>query len=172
MALPSSQPRSHPLPCGHPWGSWWDWDPSAQACFQPALASSCTTRGTRPAGRPWTGLKSAGPPPTCAAWDEHTNLTIGTGMSLLRGVPGGTMIESTCQCRTRGFNLQVGKIPWSRKCQPAPVSMPGKSHGQRSLVGYSPTGSWRVGHDWASENTCTISCMNGPTEEEGCLKSI
>ena len=30
------------------------------------------------------------------------------------------------------------KISWKRKWQPTPVFLPGKSHGQRSLVGYSP----------------------------------
>ena len=30
--------------------------------------------------------------------------------------------------------------PWRRKWQPTPVSLPGESHGQRSLVGYSPRG--------------------------------
>ena len=42
--------------------------------------------------------------------------------------------------------FRVGKILWSRKWQPTPVFLPGKFHGQRSLVGYSP---WviRVGHD-------------------------
>ena len=30
-----------------------------------------------------------------------------------------------------------GKIPWRRKWQSTPVLLPGKSHGQRSLVGYS-----------------------------------
>ena len=36
---------------------------------------------------------------------------------------------------------------WRRKWQPTPVFLPGESHGQRSLVGYSP---WvrRVRHDW------------------------
>ena len=34
----------------------------------------------------------------------------------------------------------VGKIPWRRKWQSTPVLLPGKSHGQRSLVGYSPWG--------------------------------
>ena len=29
---------------------------------------------------------------------------------------------------------------WRRKWQPTPVFLPGKSHGQRSLVGYSPWG--------------------------------
>jgi len=33
-----------------------------------------------------------------------------------------------------------GKIPWKRKWQPTPVFLPGESHGQRSLTGYSPWG--------------------------------
>ena len=32
----------------------------------------------------------------------------------------------------------LGKIPWRRQWQPIPVLLPGKSHGQRSLAGYSP----------------------------------
>ena len=38
------------------------------------------------------------------------------------------------------FGSWVGKIPWKRKWQPAPVFLPGKFHGQRSLAGYSPWG--------------------------------
>ena len=34
----------------------------------------------------------------------------------------------------------IGKTFWRRKWQPTPVFLPGKSHGQRSLVGYSPWG--------------------------------
>jgi len=30
------------------------------------------------------------------------------------------------------------KKPWRRAWQPTPVFLPGESHGQRSLVGYSP----------------------------------
>ena len=30
------------------------------------------------------------------------------------------------------------KIPWRRKWQPTPVFLPGESHGERSLAGYSP----------------------------------
>ena len=48
--------------------------------------------------------------------------------------------ESTCQCRRRGFDPWVRKIPWRRKWQPTPVFLPGRSHEQRSLVGYSPWG--------------------------------
>ena len=46
--------------------------------------------------------------------------------------------DSACQCRIRGFNPGVRKIPWRRKWQPTPVCLPGKSHGQRSLASYSP----------------------------------
>ena len=41
------------------------------------------------------------------------------------------------KCR---FDPQVGKIRWRRAWQPTPVFLPGESHGQRSLVGYSPKG--------------------------------
>ena len=44
--------------------------------------------------------------------------------------------EATCQLRRHGFDPWVRKIPW-RKQQPTPVSLPGKSHEQRSLMGYS-----------------------------------
>ena len=39
-----------------------------------------------------------------------------------------------------GFDPWVRKIPWSRKWQTTPVFLPGESHGQRSLAGYSPWG--------------------------------
>ena len=39
------------------------------------------------------------------------------------------------------WNRSLGwKIPWRRKWQPAPVFLPEKSYGQRSLVAYSPWG--------------------------------
>ena len=51
--------------------------------------------------------------------------------------PGGK--ESAFQCRSRRrLSPWVGKIPRTRKWQPTPVFLPGESHGQRSLVGYSP----------------------------------
>ena len=47
------------------------------------------------------------------------------------------------QCRRRSrcrFSPWVGKIPWRRRWQLTLVFLPGKSHGQRNLVGYSPQG--------------------------------
>ena len=34
----------------------------------------------------------------------------------------------------------TGSIPWRRAWQSTPVFLPGESHGQRSLAGYSPWG--------------------------------
>ena len=52
--------------------------------------------------------------------------------------------EPTCQCRRCGLDPWVRKIPWKRKGQHTPGCLPGKSHGQRSLVGCSPWGHKRV----------------------------
>ena len=61
-----------------------------------------------------------------------------------RCFPGGTSgKEPACQCRRHkrcGFDPWVGKIPWRRTQQPTAVLLPGESHGQRRLVGYSPRG--------------------------------
>ena len=60
---------------------------------------------------------------------------------IVRDFPVGSDGKSIClQCRRSGFNPWVGKIPWRRKWQPTPVFLPEKSHGQRSLAGYSPWG--------------------------------
>ena len=40
--------------------------------------------------------------------------------------------ESACQGWRCGFNPWVGKIPWRGIWQPTPVSLPGKSHGERA----------------------------------------
>ena len=51
--------------------------------------------------------------------------------------------ESACQWRRGrrcGFDPWVRKTPWRREWQPTPIFLPGESHGQRSLVGYSPWG--------------------------------
>ena len=65
-------------------------------------------------------------------------------------------MEFASQCRRHthiwrpGFDPWCGKIPWRRKWQPTPVILPEKSHGQRSLVGYSPWSHERVRHDSAT----------------------
>ena len=60
-------------------------------------------------------------------WNLRTSLVA----QIVKCLP--TMQETRVQSR-------VGKIPWRKQWQPTPVLLPGKSHGQRSLVGYSPWG--------------------------------
>ena len=69
------------------------------------------------------------------------------------------------QCGRPGFTPWVRKILWRRKWQPSPVLLPGKSHGWRSVVGYSP---W--GHKESDTtvqlhfhfHSCLMSCCLGP----------
>ena len=65
--------------------------------------------------------------------------------------------KSICQFSRCGLDPWVRKIPWRRKWQPTPVFLPGESHGQRSLVGYSPWGPKRGRHNWVTEDTCTVN---------------
>ena len=60
---------------------------------------------------------------------------------LFKEFPWWPRRKSIClQCGRPRFNFWVGKIPWRRQWQPIPVVLPGKSHGRRSLVAYSPRG--------------------------------
>ena len=69
-----------------------------------------------------------------------------------RGFPDSSVDkESACSAGDAGSIPDPGRFPWKRKWQPTPVFLPEKSHEQRSLVGYSPWGHKRVGHDLANE---------------------
>ena len=63
--------------------------------------------------------------------------------------------ESTCQCKRHRFDPWVGKIPWRRKWWPTLAFLPGKSHRERSLVGYSPWGCKESDTDLATEHAHT-----------------
>ena len=55
--------------------------------------------------------------------------------------PGGSDgKESACNAGDTGLIPGVGEIPWRREWLPSPVFLPGKFHGLRSLVVYSPWG--------------------------------
>ena len=49
--------------------------------------------------------------------------------------------------------LWVGKIPWSRKWQPALIFLPGKSHGQRTMVGHKMLDRTEHTHNFYSNST-------------------
>ena len=75
-------------------------------------------------------------------WEMATDIYIYILLRLCISFPGGSVIkESACnagdppECGRSDFDLWFGKIPWRRKWQTTPVFLPGKCHGQRSLVG-------------------------------------
>ena len=51
-----------------------------------------------------------------------------------------SLVAQSVENLPAAFDPWVGKIPWRMKWQPTPVFLLGKSHGQRSLVCYSPWG--------------------------------
>ena len=60
-----------------------------------------------------------------------------------RDFPGGSVVKNLPEIQEQQeawFILWVGKIPWRGAWQPILVFLPGESHGQRSLAGYSPWG--------------------------------
>ena len=70
--------------------------------------------------------------------------------------------------------ILIGKILWGRKWQHTSVYLPGESHGQRSLAGYSPWGckeSDMTEHPrvcaWAHAHTHTRTEEVERQEEEG-----
>ena len=60
--------------------------------------------------------------------------------------------EFICQFRRHGFDPWRRKFPWRREWLPTPVFSPEKSHGQRSLAGYSPWGHKELNMTWQPNN--------------------
>ena len=75
-------------------------------------------------------------------------------MRTQRGFPGGASgKEPACQCwryKRHGFDYLGWEDPLRRKWQPTPVLLSGESHGQRSLVSYSP---------WSGKETDTTEAI-------------
>ena len=58
---------------------------------------------------------------------------------IFEGFPGGLDGKvSACNAGDQGSIPGSGRSPWRRKWQSTPALLPGKSHGGRSLIGYSP----------------------------------
>ena len=56
--------------------------------------------------------------------------------------------------RDAGWIPGLGRCPWRRAWQPNLVFLPGESHGQRSLVGYSPKGHKESDTPEVTEHAC------------------
>ena len=71
-------------------------------------------------------------------------IEIGKGVCLYQGFSGRSGVKNP-KAVQETQEMKVSFLgqehpSWRRKWQPTPVFLPGKSHGQRSLVGYSPWG--------------------------------
>ena len=85
---------------------------------------------------------------------------------LLSGFPGvESGKEPACQCR-RGqrcsFNSWIGKTPCKRAWPRTPVFLSEKSHGQRSLEGYSPQGCKELDTTEVTQHAyiCKLVCFS------------
>ena len=87
------------------------------------------------------------------------------GFSVVKNLPA-----NAGDSRDVGLIPRVRKIPWRRKWQPALLFLPGESHGQWSLVGYSPWGHREsnvteqpITHTHTRIHTCTCTHMQTHT---------
>ena len=69
-----------------------------------------------------------------------------------RGFPCGSALKNPpVNAGDTGLVPGSGRFPGEGNWQPTPVFLPGTSHGQRRLVGYSPWGCKKVQHDLETE---------------------
>ena len=108
-------------------------------------------------------MRDKGNDPSKEGKPVHGSSSNGSHYLYLLGFPGGAGgKELACQCRKRnryGLSPWVGKIPGRRKWQPTPVFLLGESHGQRSLVGYSPWGHKELGTTEATEHARALEYL-------------
>ena len=66
------------------------------------------------------------------------------------------------ETKRQGFDPCIGNLPWRRAWQPSPVFLPGESHGERSLVGYSPWGRKELDRTEATKHVCLYHTFSVP----------
>ena len=93
-------------------------------------------------------------------WEVLANILVWDSGLILSRTPGGLpwwlrQSRICLQCRRPSFDPWVRKIPWRGEWLPTPVLLPGESHEQRSLAGYSLWGFQRVKKNWVA-NTFTF----------------
>ena len=76
---------------------------------------------------------------------KHHKISLSISVFIFLKVnPSGEAVTMCTRHSTNSYNLYHSLLKhdpiWRRKWQPTPVLLPGKSHGQRRLVGYSPWG--------------------------------
>ena len=109
--------------------------PRFEYVLLPIFLVSELGRDKQGSGCLWTGV--------CLWVASHMRGLVCSKIWLCRGFPGGSVVRNTSVNvgDARDMIWSLGwEDPWRRKWQPTPVFWSGESHGQRSLVGYSPWG--------------------------------
>ena len=141
--------RSHP-PVGHLSRSHWQWH--ANDHDQRVHETSSTLQ---PASTSWhrgytclallrdTAFILPSMSKLSSYWSPTAKFSLPAGV-----MPCGSIVKNSPATRRLRFDPWVRKIPWKRKWQSTLVFLPGKSHRQRSLAGYSP---WGHSQTWLSD---------------------
>ena len=109
-------------------------------------------------GRVYSFLIKGTQPKECKITNTKLSTGLWRGAPEKEGFPGGSVSkESTPSAGDPGSRPWVRKIPYSRKWQSIPVSLPGKFHGQRSPAVYRA----EIGHN--------LGTKSPPPEKEGPL---
>ena len=72
-------------------------------------------------------------------------------------------VKNPTALQKTGFDPWVRKISWRREWLHIPEFLPGESHGQRSLVGYSP---WGHKHSDTTEHAHMLQPTRGGSQHE------
>ena len=141
--------RSHP-PVGHLSRSHWQWH--ANDHDQRVHETSSTLQ---PASTSWhrgytclallrdTAFILPSMSKLSSYWSPTAKFSLPAGV-----MPCGSIVKNSPATRRLRFDPWVRKIPWKRKWQSTLVFLPGKSHRQTSLAGYSP---WGHSQTWLSD---------------------
>ena len=117
------------------------------------LVSSFTLRNIR-----WLLLTFKPPPPKTQFLSNHCWGWVGDGIrwiTVLGALIGGSVGKESANAGV-AEDVSWMKIPWRRAWQPTPAFLPGDSHGQRSLAGYSPWGLKESDMTEATEHTFKV----------------
>ena len=107
-------------------------------CFSTLLSIGSTEHSSESQGG-LLGLQATGPTPTVSHWQVWSRAEKFTFPQRL----------------PPGFDPWAREIPWRRAWQPTPVFLPRESHGQRSLVGYSPQSHTEPHATEVTQHSCT-----------------
>ena len=93
--------------------------------------------------------------PEVQAKEEMTNTRYGDSEGFLDGSAVENWPPNAGDARDVSLIPGLGRFPWRRTQQPTAVFLPGESHGQKSLLGYSPYSRTELDTTEVTQHACT-----------------